>query len=122
MTQGTIKRYDFKKGFGFITEEKSGTDFFFHKSEWRGDGPIRPAIQVTFNAKESEKGPQAELVTPTDGSTKTNASKSTSASKPRSLEARVSHLEASISTWKIISVLSFIIAATLVVDKITPIF
>ncbi|MBL4638726.1 MAG: cold shock domain-containing protein [Proteobacteria bacterium] len=67
MAKGIIKRYDFRKGFGFIADDKNGEDFFFHKSEWQGDGPIRKGIAVEFIDKESEKGPQAESVIPLDG-------------------------------------------------------
>jgi len=67
MAKGIIKRYDFRKGFGFIADDKNGEDFFFHKSEWQGDGPIRQGLAVKFVDKDTDKGPQAESVIPLDG-------------------------------------------------------
>jgi cold shock CspA family protein len=105
MAQGIIKRYDFRKGFGFIKDDKTGEDFFFHKSEWHGDGPVRKGIAVKFTDRDSEKGPQAESVTPLDeGSKKTSRGKQTTPSaKPASLEDRVASLESAVGTWKIVS-------------------
>jgi len=102
MAKGIIKRYDFRKGFGFIADDKSGEDFFFHKSEWQGDGPIRKGIAVKFVDKESEKGPQAESVIPLDGGSKKPASNN----KPASLEDRVASLESAVGTWKVLSFLA----------------
>lgn len=122
MAQGIIKRYDFRKGFGFIADDKNGEDFFFHKSVWQGDGPIRKGIEVKFDVKDSEKGPQADAVVPLDSaspknnkSTKSNTNKTV---KPASLEERVSALEASVSTFKIISVLALAAAIALAVKVI----
>ena len=111
MAKGTIKRYDFRKGFGFISDDKSGEDFFFHKSEWQGDGPIRKGIAVKFTIKDSDKGPQAASVVPLDG-----ASKKPSA-KPASLEDRVASLESSLGTWKLVSFLALAGVIALAVDK-----
>lgn len=113
MAKGIIKRYDFRKGFGFIADEKSGEDFFFHKSEWQGDGPIRKGLTVTFNGKESDKGPQAESVMPLDGDSK----KPLSNTKPASLEDRVASLESAVGTWKVLSLVAFIGVIALVVEK-----
>jgi cold shock CspA family protein len=111
MTKGIIKRFDFRKGFGFIADDKSGEDFFFHKSEWQGNGPIRKGLAVEFVIKESDKGPQAEAVTPLDDS----KSKSSNNTKPASLEDRVASLENSAVIWKVLSCLALagVIALTL---------
>lgn len=116
MAKGIIKRYDFRKGFGFIADDKSGEDFFFHKSEWQGDGPIRQGVAVKFDGKDSEKGPQAESVIPLDGSGK----KSAGGSKPTksgSVEDRLASLESSVGTWKVVSFLSLVGVIALAVEK-----
>ena len=113
MAQGIIKRYDFRKGFGFIADDKSGEDFFFHKSEWQGDGPIRKGLAVKFIDKESEKGPQAESVIPLEADSK----KPSSNTKPASLEDRIASLESSVGTWKVLSFLALAGVIALAVEK-----
>ncbi len=57
--KGTIKRFYFKKGFGFI-ENEAGEELFFHYSDF--DGPkkyLRADAQVTFTETQGEKGPCA---------------------------------------------------------------
>ena len=117
MAKGIIKRYDFRKGFGFITDDKSGEDFFFHKSEWQGDGPIRQGLAVKFVDKESDKGPQAESVIPIDGGSKKPSSNNKSAAKPASLEDRVASLESSVATWKVLSFLALAGVIALAFEK-----
>lgn len=110
MAKGIIKRYDFRKGFGFIADDNSGEDFFFHKSEWQGDGPIRQGLAVKFVEADSEKGPQAESVTPLDTS-KSKAPKNNkpaSKAKPMSLEDRLLSLEKSVKTWTFLSSLALV--------------
>lgn len=106
MATGIIKRYDFRKGFGFIADENSGEDFFFHKSEWQGDGPIRKGLAVKFTDRDSEKGPQAESVYPIDGDSSTPARNEKPAPKPISLEGRIASLESAVATWKVLSILA----------------
>jgi len=107
MAKGIIKRYDFRKGFGFIADDKTGEDFFFHKSEWQGDGPIRKGLAVKFSYKDSDKGPQAESVIPLDGGS----------NKPASLEDRVASLESSVGTWKVLSFLALAGVIALAVER-----
>lgn len=116
MAKGIIKRYDFRKGFGFIADDKSGEDFFFHKSEWQGDGPIRQGLAVKFAGKDSDKGPQAESVTPLDGGKA--AKKSKPAAKPASLEDRVASLESTAGVWKLLSFLALAGVIALAVEKV----
>jgi len=111
MAKGIIKRYDFRKGFGFIADDKSGKDIFFHKSEWQGDGSIRKGLAVKFSYKDSDKGPQAESVIPLDGGS------SKPAAKPASLEDRVASLESSVGTWKVLSLLALAGVIALAVEK-----
>jgi len=54
--KGTIKRFYFKKGFGFI-ENADGEELFFHYSDF--DGPkklLRSDTKVTFTESEGDKG------------------------------------------------------------------
>ncbi len=121
MAKGIIKRYDFRKGFGFIVDDKNGEDFFFHKTEWQGDGPIRQGLAVKFDGKDSDKGPQAESVFPLDGGSSKSAGNkkpvSKPAAKPASLEDRVASLESSVGTWKVLSLIALAGVIALLVEK-----
>ena len=117
MLTGKIKRYDFRKGFGFITEEKAVKIIFSTKSEWDGNQPIKPGISVKFDSKESEKGTQAANVVPADGDSKAPSAKP---SKPKSLDARISDLESSVAVWKVISGVALIAAATALIITLIP--
>jgi cold shock CspA family protein len=116
MAKGIIKRYDFRKGFGFIADDKNGEDFFFHKSEWQGDGPIRKGLAVKFDVRDSDKGPQAESVIPLDGGSRKSSNNKPTA-KPVSLEDRVTSLESSVGTWKVLSFLALAGVIALAVEK-----
>lgn len=116
MAKGIIKRYDFRKGFGFIVDDKNGEDFFFHKTEWQGDGPIRQGLAVKFVGKDSDKGPQAESVIPLDGGSKKTSSNKPAA-KPASLEDRVASLESSVGSWRMLSLLALAGVIALAVEK-----
>ncbi len=63
MATGTVKWFDEKKGFGFITED-GGKDVFVHYSAILGDGfrKLAEGDKVTFEIKEGAKGPQADQV------------------------------------------------------------
>lgn len=108
MAKGIIKRFDFRKGFGFIVDDKSGEDFFFHKSAWQGNGPIRTGLAVEFDGKESEKGPQADSVTPIGGDVASKNGANTKSAKKASLEERISALESSVATLKVFAILAFV--------------
>jgi cold shock protein len=116
MAKGIIKRYDFRKGFGFIAEDKSGEDFFFHKSEWQGDGPIRKGIAVKFSDRTSDKGPQAESVIPLDGGSKSSA-KSKPTKKPATMEERIASLESALATSNVVSFLALAGVIALAVER-----
>lgn len=60
---GTIKRLVADKGFGFITANGGGSDYFFHRSDCRIDFDLlAEGTRVTFVVVESQKGPRADQV------------------------------------------------------------
>ena len=54
---GTVKWFDVRKGFGFISDE-DGMDYFVHFSDIRGDGfkRLRDGQSVTFESGEDDQG------------------------------------------------------------------
>lgn len=62
---GTVKWFDNKKGFGFITPQDGGEDVFVHFSDIQGEGfrTLREGDLVQFNLMVNEKGPKAANVT-----------------------------------------------------------
>ncbi len=64
-TQGTVKWFNNKKGFGFI-EHENGEDVFVHHRSILGSGRkyLREGQKVTMDIVQSAKGPQAENVSP----------------------------------------------------------
>lgn len=63
MVNGTVKWFDEKKGYGFITIE-DGTDAFVHHSKIEGTGfkTLAEGQKVTCVITQGTKGPQAEEV------------------------------------------------------------
>jgi CspA family cold shock protein len=60
--KGTVKRFYFRKGFGFI-EGDQGTEYFFHYSDFSGDkAALRPGLDVEFEPQQGDKGPSAVAV------------------------------------------------------------
>ena len=63
MQQGTVKWFNAKKGYGFISDEE-GKDVFVHFSALSMDGfkELKDGERVEFEVVEGEKGPQAANV------------------------------------------------------------
>ncbi|MDD5489867.1 MAG: cold shock domain-containing protein [Candidatus Moranbacteria bacterium] len=63
MAQGTIKRLT-DRGFGFISQEGSDKDLFFHSNELQGVefNDLKEGDKVEFEVSESPKGPNATQV------------------------------------------------------------
>ena len=63
MTEGTIKWFNSKKGFGFI-EQESGDDVFVHFSaiEMSGFKTLAEGERVKFEVEENDKGLSAKKV------------------------------------------------------------
>ena len=63
MTEGTIKWFNSKKGFGFI-EQESGDDVFVHFSaiEMSGFKTLAEGVRVEFEVEENDKGLSAKKV------------------------------------------------------------
>ena len=63
--KGTVKWFNERKGFGFI-ERESGSDVFVHFSSIKDSGfkTLKDSQTVEFTVVSSEKGENAEEVTP----------------------------------------------------------
>ena len=63
MSDGTVKWFDEKKGFGFISST-DGPDIFVHYTNITGDGfkTLAEGDAVEFDIVKGEKGPKAENV------------------------------------------------------------
>ena len=60
MATGTVKWFNEKKGYGFLSQE-DGTDVFVHHTGIEGDGfkTLYEGDRVEFQIEQSEKGPRA---------------------------------------------------------------
>lgn len=64
MQQGTVKWFNAKKGYGFISDEE-GNEIFVHFSALKMEGfkELKDGDSVSFEVVQGEKGPQAANVT-----------------------------------------------------------
>ena len=66
MSTGTVKWFNEKKGFGFISPDAGGDDLFVHHSEIKAEGyaSLDEGQKVEFEIGEGKKGPCATNVIP----------------------------------------------------------
>ena len=62
---GTVKWFDSKKGYGFITPSNGDKDLFVHHTSLQMDGfkTLNEAQTVTYEVGDSDRGPVATNVT-----------------------------------------------------------
>ena len=63
---GTVKWFDSKKGYGFITPSNGDKDLFVHHTSLQMDGykTLNEAQTVEYEVGDSERGPVATNVVP----------------------------------------------------------
>ena len=59
--EGTVKFFNEKKGFGFITAD-DGKDYYVHSSGVKEGVSITEGDKVSFKIVEGDRGPKAEEV------------------------------------------------------------
>jgi CspA family cold shock protein len=64
MAHGTVKWFDTKKGFGFISQDSGGPDVFVDYTELEGAGfrTLAPGQRVVFEIRHTKAGPEAKDV------------------------------------------------------------
>jgi len=66
VAQGTVKRFNADKGYGFITPDDGTPDVFVHHSAIEADGHrgLQDNQRVEYTVTQGPKGPRAEQVRP----------------------------------------------------------
>ena len=64
MAQGTVKRFNTDKGYGFITPDDGTPDVFVHHTAIEADGhrSLEDNQRVEYTVTQGAKGPRAEQV------------------------------------------------------------
>ncbi len=62
MAQGTVRRFNEQKGYGFISPDHGGGDVFVHYSDIEGAGfrSLEEGEKVTYEVTQGRKGMQAQ--------------------------------------------------------------
>jgi CspA family cold shock protein len=66
MAKGTVKWFDTRKGYGFISHADSDVEVFVHKSAVVGSGSLHEGDPVEFQIVQRDRGPAARDVTKID--------------------------------------------------------
>jgi CspA family cold shock protein len=66
MARGTVKWFNEKKGFGFITPDDGSEELFIHHSNIAGEGfkTLHEGQAVEYSRGQGRKGPEATNVMP----------------------------------------------------------
>jgi CspA family cold shock protein len=66
MAKGTVKWFNDKRGYGFISPEEGGEDLFIHFTNIEGEGfrTLREGQTVHYEPTQGRKGPEATKVRP----------------------------------------------------------
>lgn len=66
VNSGTVKWFNDKKGYGFITPDEGGDDLFIHHSNIEMDGfkTLHDGQKVNFESGQGKKGPEATRAVP----------------------------------------------------------
>lgn len=66
MARGTVKWFNEKKGFGFITPDDGSEELFIHHSNIASEGfrTLHEGQAVEYSRGQGRKGPEATNVTP----------------------------------------------------------
>ncbi len=62
--KGTVKFFDVRKGFGFVTCDEDGKDYFVHQSALAEGVNLHDGDLVTFDVEQGDRGPKAVNVQP----------------------------------------------------------
>ena len=60
LRRGTVRHFDEKKGYGFISPAGGGPDIFFHKRAVQG--VVQVGHSVEFDVEQGDRGPRATYV------------------------------------------------------------
>lgn len=56
---GTVKWFDHRKGYGFITPNDGSDDLFVHFSDVKSENPLYEGLKVRFEVENGKRGKKA---------------------------------------------------------------